>query len=253
MEAMRGKSMRILIIGESCIDRFIYGKVNRLSPEAPVPVVNPIEIKENPGMAANTQANCMSIIPGIQVDLWTQPEQITKTRFVEKKSNHMFIRYDEGEEQISTFNKNLKELSQYDLVIVSDYEKGFLTDSDIYKIGVESKISVIDSKRKLNDNLVSNYDFIKLNKSERINNNKLEHPGIITTLGADGAEYQGRIFSSPSPMETIDVSGAGDTFVAAFSIEYIRSKNVEKSIEYANKISAKVVQKRGVVTPSETY
>ena len=87
---MRGKSMRILIIGESCIDRFIYGKVNRLSPEAPVPVVNPIEIKENPGMAANTQANCMSIIPGIQVDLWTQPEQITKTRFVEKKSNHMF-------------------------------------------------------------------------------------------------------------------------------------------------------------------
>ena len=39
---MRGKSMRILIIGESCIDRFIYGKVNRLSPEAPVPVVNPI-------------------------------------------------------------------------------------------------------------------------------------------------------------------------------------------------------------------
>ena len=55
--------MRILIIGDSCTDKFIYGKVGRLSPEAPVPILNPVETTENPGMAGNTMANCLAISP----------------------------------------------------------------------------------------------------------------------------------------------------------------------------------------------
>lgn len=245
--------MRILIIGDSCTDKFIYGQVERLSPEAPVPILNPVETTENPGMAGNTMANCLAIAPDANVELWTQPEQITKTRFVEKKSNHMFIRYDEGEEQISAFDKDLTYLERYDLVIVSDYNKGFLSNKDIYDIGLMAPLSIIDSKRQLTDKMVDNYNFIKLNESERINNNKLEHPGIITTLGAKGAEYQGKLFPSPKPQETIDVSGAGDTFVAAFAIEYVKSRDAARAIEFANNMSAEVVQKRGVVTPSETH
>lgn len=245
--------MRILIIGDSCTDKFIYGKVGRLSPEAPVPILNPVETTENPGMAGNTMANCLAIAPDANVELWTQPEQITKTRFVEKKSNHMFIRYDEGEEQISAFDKDITYLEKYDLVIVSDYNKGFLSNKNIYDIGLMAPLSIIDSKRQLTDKMVANYSFIKLNELERINNNKLEHPGIITTLGAKGAEYQGKLFPSPKPQETIDVSGAGDTFVAAFAIEYVKSRDVARAIEFANNMSAEVVQKRGVVTPSETH
>lgn len=245
--------MRILIIGDSCTDKFIYGNVGRLSPEAPVPILNPVETTENPGMAGNTMANCLAIAPDANVELWTQPEQITKTRFVEKKSNHMFIRYDEGEEQISAFDKDITYLERYDLVIVSDYNKGFLSNKDIYDIGLMAPLSIIDSKRQLTDKMVDNYNFIKLNESERINNNKLEHPGIITTLGAKGAEYQGKLFPSPKPQETIDVSGAGDTFVAAFAIEYVKSRDAARAIEFANNMSAEVVQKRGVVTPSETH
>ena len=245
--------MRILIIGDSCTDKFIYGKVGRLSPEAPVPILNPVETTENPGMAGNTMANCLAIAPDANVELWTQPEQITKTRFVEKKSNHMFIRYDEGEEQISAFKEDLIYLDKYDLVIVSDYNKGYLSNKDIYDIGLMAPLSIIDSKRQLTDKMVANYSFIKLNESERINNNKLEHPGIITTLGAKGAEYQGKLFPSPKPQETIDVSGAGDTFVAAFAIEYVKSRDAARAIEFANDMSAEVVQKRGVVTPSETH
>jgi len=245
--------MRILIIGDSCTDKFIYGKVGRLSPEAPVPILNPVETTENPGMAGNTMANCLAIAPDANVELWTQPEQITKTRFVEKKSNHMFIRYDEGEDQISAFKEDLIYLDKYDLVIVSDYNKGYLSNKDIYDIGLMAPLSIIDSKRQLTDKMVANYNFIKLNESERINNNKLEHPGIITTLGAKGAEYQGKLFPSPKPQETIDVSGAGDTFVAAFAIEYVKSRDAARAIEFANDMSAEVVQKRGVVTPSETH
>ena len=241
--------MKILVIGESCIDRFIYSDAGRLSPEAPVPVLTPVKTEENPGMAGNTKANCEAIARDVQVDLWSQPDQITKTRFVEQKSNHMFIRYDEGEESIGQFGYDLLELDYYDVVIVSDYDKGFLNVDDIKKIGIRSKLSIIDSKRRLTSDIIAGYDFIKLNEGERKLNSSLQHDGIITTLGSKGAMWQGKVFPSPIPQETIDVSGAGDTFTAAFIIEYYISKKIEHSIEFANGMAANVVSRRGVVTP----
>jgi sugar/nucleoside kinase (ribokinase family) len=50
-------------------------------------------------------------------------------------------------------------------------------------------------------------------------------------------------------METIDVSGAGDTFTASFILKYYETKNVKDSIIFANEMSSKVVSKRGVTTP----
>ena len=88
-------------IGQRCIDRFVYCDTNRLSPEAPVPVLNPIETIENEGMAGNVVRNLISMRKDILVTHWYQDESITKTRFVDKKSNHMFIRLDEGENLIS--------------------------------------------------------------------------------------------------------------------------------------------------------
>ena len=53
--------MKVLIIGDSCKDVFIYGNVNRLSPEAPVPVFNPRRKIENDGMARNVSNNVESL------------------------------------------------------------------------------------------------------------------------------------------------------------------------------------------------
>jgi D-beta-D-heptose 7-phosphate kinase/D-beta-D-heptose 1-phosphate adenosyltransferase len=245
--------MKVLIIGESCTDKFVYGKIDRLSPEAPVPVINPVEVTCNPGMAANTLENCKVLHPDCKLVLWSQEQKITKTRFVEKKSNHMFIRFDEGEESISKFNQDLSSIKYFDLVIVSDYNKGFLSDEDIKNIGLAAKVSIIDSKRILTSDMVSGYTFIKLNEFEKINNKNLQHSGIITTLGSKGAEYKNVVYPSPDPQETIDVSGAGDTFTAAFSLKYMETKNIKIAIEYANTISAYVVSKRGVVIPNETF
>jgi len=86
--------MKVLVIGELCVDRFVYGLVKRMSPEAPVPVLNPVEITENEGMAGNVVANLKSLVDGIDVVHWYQTTRIEKIRFVEKKSNHMFIRVD---------------------------------------------------------------------------------------------------------------------------------------------------------------
>ena len=86
--------IKILVIGELCVDRFVYGNVNRLSPEAPVPVLNPVETIENKGMAGNVVENLKSLMDDVEILHWHQHEKIVKTRYVDKKSNHMFIRVD---------------------------------------------------------------------------------------------------------------------------------------------------------------
>jgi D-beta-D-heptose 7-phosphate kinase/D-beta-D-heptose 1-phosphate adenosyltransferase len=243
--------IKVLVIGEICTDRFIYGEIERLSPEAPVPVLKPIEIIENSGMTGNVIKNLLSIDNELQITHWHQSEVIIKTRYVEKKSNHMFIRIDDGEltncKEIQCIDEDT--IKNSDIVIVSDYNKGFLSLDNIKHIGELSKISILDSKKILSDDVVSKYKFVKLNKNEYFSNSHLTSKNIIITMGADGAMFKNKIYKSNSPAETIDVSGAGDTFVAAFIIGYYKTINIEKSIEYANRMASIVVNKRGVATP----
>ena len=77
----------------------------------------------------------------------------------------------------------------------------------------------------------------------------MDPKNIIVTLGSQGAYYNGELIPQNNPQQTIDVSGAGDTFVAAFAVKFLETLEEKVSIEYANKISSIVVSKRGVVTP----
>jgi D-beta-D-heptose 7-phosphate kinase/D-beta-D-heptose 1-phosphate adenosyltransferase len=244
--------MNILVIGESCTDKFIYGEVNRLSPEAPVPVFSPIETTQNPGMAGNVVANLKALEVNSKLIHLTQEESIYKTRYVDIKTNHMFIRVDEGENNVTPFKWTPLmdiHLGQADIVVVSDYNKGYLNNSHLQTIAKKSKLSILDSKRKLTDNIIKDFTFIKLNESEHKNNLDLSHPGLIITLGSRGAWYKGKVIPQSNPQQTIDVSGAGDTFTAAFILNYYKHKDINKAIMQANIASGKVVTKRGVVTP----
>jgi len=244
---------KILVIGEKCIDRFMYCDVSRFSPEAPVPVLNPIEIVENDGMAGNVVRNILAMKSDSLVSHWCQDEIITKTRFVEKKSNHMFLRLDDGETNISKvelIDERIQELGHFNIVIVSDYDKGFMTNDDLLTIGKNSKISILDSKRKLNKEIVSSFTFVKLNEKESLQNSDLlECKNILVTLGSKGTKFNDEVYSSPNPQETIDVSGAGDTFTSAFILKYLETGDIKTSIIYANEMSSIVVSKRGVATP----
>ena len=245
--------MKIVVIGETCIDKFIYCKINRLSPEAPVPILQPIYTKQNAGMSGNTMANLKALSPEHKLLHFCNLSQVTKTRYVEKKTNHMFLRVDEGDDKIDPFEWSddyIHFIKDADLVIVSDYNKGYLSDYDLEKIAFHSKISILDSKRKLTNHIIKHFDFVKLNEGEWRNNIELDDENIIITLGSKGSMYQGKLFPSPNPQETIDVSGAGDTFTAAFAINYLDTKSVTSSILFANEVSAKVVSKRGVQVPS---
>jgi D-beta-D-heptose 7-phosphate kinase/D-beta-D-heptose 1-phosphate adenosyltransferase len=169
--------MKILIIGEVCDDVFIYGDCKRLSPEAPVPVLNPIEIIRNKGMSGNVLNNLKSLDKSLNINQIFQNEKITKTRYVDKKSNHMFLRLDEGEENISGINLTnelLEKIPKYDIVIVSDYDKGFLNIKSLNIIGNLSKLSILDSKKILDDETISKFTFVKLNENEAKNNQGLK-------------------------------------------------------------------------------
>lgn len=245
--------INILVVGELCEDNFIYGECKRLSPEAPVPVMNPIQTIQNPGMSGNVVENLKALDKNLNIEHWYQTERVFKTRFVDKKTNHMFLRLDDGESFISPMThsqEKLQSIKEYDIVIVSDYDKGFLDDEWLKYLGKFSKLSILDSKRKLNNEIVNSYTFVKLNEKEYTENIDVHScKNIITTLGERGARYDGVIYRSPKPQETIDVSGAGDTFTAAFILAYYKTSDVEESIIYANEKSSLVVSKRGVATP----
>jgi bifunctional ADP-heptose synthase (sugar kinase/adenylyltransferase) len=246
--------MKIIVIGESCKDVFIYGESKRLSPEAPVPILNPIEIVSNFGMSGNVVENLRALDEKIEIIHWYQKESITKTRYVEKKSNHMFLRVDEGEEKIIPFELNMSKtnaIRNVDGVIISDYNKGFLTEEVLMEITENAKFSIIDTKKKINEFLVEKFSFVKLNESEFSKHNFVGDKlgNILITLGSKGAKHKDILYPSPDPKETIDVSGAGDTFTASFTLKYLQTKDIEQSIIFANKMASIVVSKRGVATP----
>lgn len=243
----------IVVIGETCVDEFIYTNSTRLSPEAPVPVLIPVHKTTNSGMSGNVVSNLEALAPEtLNIKHYHQTKSITKTRYVDDKSNHIFVRVDSGENNIQPFQLNdstVDILSHAKIVIVSDYNKGFLTDEVIAEIGSLSKLTILDTKRKLTEDIQHSYTFVKLNEGEAINNKDITNTNnILITLGARGCKHADTIYPSPKPQETIDVSGAGDTFTAAFILEFYKTKNVATSINYANQMASIVVSRRGVIT-----
>lgn len=246
--------MRILIIGESCTDIYHYGTCSRLCPDAPVPVFKSTKINKNGGMAKNVEANLNKICNKIEIYTLTNEtwNEIKKTRYVDEKTNHMFLRLDENDDnygQIKEEKFNQINFEYYDCVIVSDYNKGFLTNEILELISNKHNLTFIDTKRKI-DKWSKNYTFIKVNNVEYENSLdylKNNDHNLIVTKGPFGCVYRGKNYPVDK-VEVKDTSGAGDTFLAALSIEYLKTKNIDNAIDFANRCATVVVQKQGVVT-----
>ena len=247
--------MIITVIGELCRDVFKYGNVTRLCPEAPVPVLTDVYKELNWGMAGNVQENLLAHNPELNINLIHQKNLIKKTIYIDDKTNHMFLRVDEGENEVDTLiltPDTVQTITESDLVIVSDYNKGFLTEEVLVQIGKLSKLSIIDTKKRLSKELIDVFTFIKLNEHEYVPNKRIADQNMdkfIITLGKEGARHNKTVYPSPSPKQTIDVSGAGDTFTAFFSLKYLETRNIPESITFANQMASIVVSKRGVATP----
>jgi D-beta-D-heptose 7-phosphate kinase/D-beta-D-heptose 1-phosphate adenosyltransferase len=243
--------MRILVIGDSCKDVFIYGDCSRLAPAAPVPVFVEKYRKTNKGMAGNVYENVLSL--GVKCDIITNKAEIIKTRYVEKKTNHMIVRVDSDEEKIDRIKDiNIEALQQYDAVIISDYNKGFLLEEDIQFIADNHELVFLDTKKLLGD-WARNINFIKINEQEYertrhllVDKEWLDEK-LIVTMGARGCIYNGNIYRVLQ-VEIKDLTGAGDSFLAALVYKFVKEADIISAIKYANECATRVVQQKGVNT-----
>ena len=94
--------MKFLVIGDSCTDKFIYGQCDRICPEGPVPVFEPVGGTSNGGMAKNVRANIEAL--GVECDIVTQKNETEKKRFVDKKTNQLLLRVDVVDRATDFFN-----------------------------------------------------------------------------------------------------------------------------------------------------
>ena len=253
--------MKILVIGDICQDVFIYGDIIRLSPEAPVPVFNPLREVSNDGMARNVSNNVEAL--GVTIYTITNQNNIRKVRYVDTKSNQLVLRVDEhdycnriDEVLLSTIQDNKCHIAmngetEIDAIIVSDYCKGFLEEDDIQWICENNKNVFVDTKKELGD-WINSATYIKINSLEHEKNIKFfENSDVIdktiVTKGNEGCLFQGKIY----PTEDVpvkDISGAGDTFLAGLVVEYMKTNDILKAINFAQECTEIVIQKHGVST-----
>ena len=246
------RQYNVLLIGDSCTDEWAYGSCDRLSPEAPVPVMKFREHQSAPGMAANVNENLKSL--GINVNFLTNKENITKTRYVDERSNQQIMRLDTESEVKPLREAELRMAAmhlEYDAVVISDYDKGYVDDNLIDIIAPKNpgiKIFVDTKKKKLPTQY--NNVVYKINRKEfelldpdHIPNGK----NMIVTHGANGALWDHQTF--PVPITSVfDVTGAGDTFLAALVFYYIQLPDLKESINFANRCAAIAVQHPGTYT-----
>jgi D-beta-D-heptose 7-phosphate kinase/D-beta-D-heptose 1-phosphate adenosyltransferase len=237
------KPYKILLIGDSCIDEYVYGTCERLNPEAPVPILKFYRKESMNGMAWNVRNNLQAF--GAEVYMLTNKEKIYKTRYIEEKYNQQILRVD-VEDILLPMEYEIPN-EKYDVLVISDYNKGFITHQRLFEIVFNSKIPVfVDSKKII---LPESNCFIKVNDDES-KLLKSKHNNLIITRGSGGAEYDGVIYPGEK-VSVFDVCGAGDTFLSALVYFYLECGTIEKAIPYANKAAAIAVQNFGTYVLNE--
>jgi D-beta-D-heptose 7-phosphate kinase/D-beta-D-heptose 1-phosphate adenosyltransferase len=238
------ESYKVLVIGDYCTDIYKIGSIDRLCPEAPVPVFRYIRETSTDGMAGNVYNNLLSL--HLTTDLIVGNRDIKKIRYIDNKTHYQVLRED-YEPKVEPIQIDLKTIKQYDAIIVSDYDKGSVTRKLYEQIRNNfDKTLFVDSKKE--DLSFFEGAIIKINENEmrRLKKRPLNSE-LIVTLGSKGASYRDIIYPT-SQVNVFDASGAGDSFMAGLVASFLISKDIVRSIEFANMCATNVVKKPGTAT-----
>jgi len=260
-DSPRLKLLRVLVTGDSCWDYYHYGAVTRLSPEAPVPVFKHSYTAKQEGMAANVNNNIRQLCNN------KNSNHIFASRFVENKNRYIDIKFKqqlfrvdevvdnrETQDVIDIAEKTIIN-SNINLVIISDYDKGTLSYEQIehiIAISKERNVPVfLDTKKR--DLVRFTGAFVKINESE-YNARISDCPNTIVTRAENGVIFYPTMpettrYFPVAPIEFIDVTGAGDTFLAAVAFMYHITQDIGKSIIFANMAASVTIQHRGCYSP----
>jgi D-beta-D-heptose 7-phosphate kinase/D-beta-D-heptose 1-phosphate adenosyltransferase len=311
-------SKRILVIGDLMLDEFLWGKVSRISPEAPVPVVEVVKEEWFPGGAANVARNLAEFSKnvrimgvtgqcahaehlkrlltseGINVDTVQSHacyQTIVKTRIIARQQHvvridrekKLQVRPEHAAAALAQLEALLPEI---DAIIIEDYGKGFLaqdfTEAICALANRAGKIIAVDPNPH-NPLAWKHVSVIKPNRVEafasaglavtdpidppeqdeallaagRVLSEKWGADNLLITLGEQGVllfRHDSRPYHAPTRAQKVfDVSGAGDTVIALFTLALSAGATPPEAAEIANHASGVVVGKLGTatVTPTE--
>ncbi len=295
----RFKECNILVVGDLILDHYMFGKVSRISPEAPVPVLHQQREEYVLGGAANVAHNIralggkvalagrvgkdahgdkiLDLCKGLGIDTKFVMQDakyptILKTRVIAQ--NQQLIRIDKEDptpDSVGLEKELPASLSQYDVIIVSDYAKGVVTLALMSRI---AEIIAANGTKVIVDPKPRHIEFYtgaylvtpNLGEAEEITGLRMEHgyswddigralkaklqTNILITLGADGMVlYEGRKVHFPTKAtEVYDVSGAGDTVVSTLALALAANADLEQAVNIANHAAGVVVRKLGTAT-----
>ena len=290
----------VLVVGDLMLDTYLWGEINRISPEAPVPIVEVKKIEYNPGGAANVALNLASL--GCKVSLigliGTDAEGTILKNLLDQRNiictdlvmsesrpttvksriiahNQQVVRADRemNKDLSESSNDNLIKsvkaiIEDVDAVILGDYNKGVLNLISVKAIidaaNNAGKPVYVDPKES-NFNAYKNVRLFKPNLSEfknaYIEDESLEVAGfqfkheinaeiLMITRGADGVSlFDGSDYHHfPTKARLVhDVSGAGDTVIATFTLSDICGASTEESVTLSNYAAGRVCEEVGVV------
>ncbi len=309
----RARSKRITVIGDLMLDEFVWGKVGRISPEAPVPVVEVIEESFYPGGAANVARNLRELVDHVaiigllgkdrsgqqlqelltkqKIDISNAVEDesfrtILKTRIIAR--HQQVVRVDREQftgpsaeqlqQVVAAVQKNIPDI---DAIIFEDYGKGFLSTKMVSQITENARsagkiVAADPNPRHLVDwrgvtavkpnraeallaagipgrdpDTVPPHD-VDLRRAGEALLMKWETKYVLVTLGEHGMmlfqQNEAPHYIPTEARQVFDVSGAGDTAIALFTLGLVCGATPIEAAEIANHGSAVVVSKLGTAT-----
>ena len=237
--------MRILVIGDVCIDEYRYGEIRRVNPESTAPLLNFQDSEEKMGMAFNVAQNLKAF--GADVTLSVSQEISRKIRYIDRRTGEHLLRVDQDvEAQPYNFSVPLKD---FDAIVISDYNKGYVWNETIKELRTQFDGPIyMDTKKR---NLADFPDiYIKINQRELYDSKSLPEPEyLIVTYGAKGCGYRDKVYPA-KPIEVVDVCGAGDVFLAAMVVKHLETGDMGIALPFANKKAAISCQSLGAVCVS---
>ncbi|MBI4685284.1 MAG: D-glycero-beta-D-manno-heptose-7-phosphate kinase [Nitrospirae bacterium] len=302
------KEKKILVIGDLVLDRYVWGKVNRISPEAPVPIVEVTHENFLLGGAANVAHNIVSLGGHVTVvgiigsdrggDILKKildekgilccvfddkRPTIVKTRVI--AHNQQVVRFDrednkkvEGKTFDMLVESIKKAIQEHDAVIISDYKKGVISSeliSEVIKAARPKKKFVAVDPKTGHFHCYKNVSLITPNLMEASHGSgieikdekslikagktllkKLSCKAVLITRGEEGMSLfeKNNFVNIPTVARHVyDVTGAGDTVIAAFTLAYASGATLEEAALIANHAAGIVVGEVGtaVTTPAK--
>lgn len=248
----------IALFGDYITDKYIYGDINRISPESPIPVFLEKSTEIRDGGASNVYNNLVSL--GNKVSFFYSKNS-TKVRYV--NNNHIMFRSD-IETYIPYYGKIEFNLNNIKYCILSDYNKGFLHRSQEIIDYCKSKncIVIVDPKKHLSHYI--NADIVKLNEKElREYTDNLSYKevretynikSLVITLGSKGVyissdQFEGLIEADKHQVS--DVTGAGDVFIASMTHYLNKGLSLYDSCLKATRLASISVTKFGTYVLTE--